>query len=54
VLPALPNGVRRGANQLRLERRALGSNWLGPLESLLRLLGGEREPAEAVAAEASS
>jgi len=60
VLPALPGGVRRGANQLRLERRALGANWLGPLEALLRLLGGEREPAEqveaiaAVGAEASS
>jgi transcription-repair coupling factor (superfamily II helicase) len=54
MLPALPQGVRRGANQLRVERRALGARWLGPLEALLRLLGGEREPVEAVVAEASS
>jgi transcription-repair coupling factor (superfamily II helicase) len=54
VLPALPEGVRRGANQLRLERSALGANWLGPLEALLRLLGGEREPAEVVAASGST
>ena len=47
LLPALPDGVRRGANQLRVEQRALGPNWLGPLEALLRLLAGEREPAEA-------
>ena len=54
LLPALPDGVRRGANQLRVEHRALGTTWLGPLEALLRLLAGEPAPAEAVVAEASS
>jgi len=54
LLPALPQGVRRGANQLRVEQLALGAKWLGPLEALLRLLAGEREPVEAAAAEASS
>jgi len=41
TLPALPTGVRRGATQLRLDRRALGTEWLGPLEALVRLLAGE-------------
>jgi transcription-repair coupling factor (superfamily II helicase) len=41
TLPALPPGVRRGATQLRLDRRALGGEWLEPLEALVRLLAGE-------------
>ena len=41
TLPPLPDGVRRGATQLRLDRRALGAEWLTPLEALIRLLAGE-------------
>ena len=48
AMPALPEGVRLGATQLRLERRALGSAWLGPLEALLRLLAGEEAGPPAV------
>ena len=43
TLPALPTGIRRGATQLRLNRRALGADWLTPLEALVRLLSGEPE-----------
>jgi transcription-repair coupling factor (superfamily II helicase) len=42
TLPALPSGVRRGPTQLRVDRRALGADWLPPLEALVRLLAGER------------
>ncbi|MDA0351894.1 MAG: transcription-repair coupling factor [Chloroflexi bacterium] len=41
TLPRLPSGVRRGATQLRLERRALGREWLEPLDALVRLLGDD-------------
>jgi len=41
TLPALPSGVRRGATQLRLDRRELGNEWLGPLDALVRLLAGD-------------
>jgi transcription-repair coupling factor (superfamily II helicase) len=39
-LPALPAGVQLGRAQLRLDRDALGEEWLVPLEALLRLLSG--------------
>ena len=52
-LPRLPEGVRAGQTQLRLQRAALGADWLAALEALLLLLGetpskraAEPEPAE--------
>jgi transcription-repair coupling factor (superfamily II helicase) len=42
-MPALPRGVRVGRTQLRVERRALGEAWLGPIEALIRVLGGAPE-----------
>ena len=42
-LPALPAPVRRGRTHLRVERSALGDEWLRSLESLLSLLAGEPE-----------
>ena len=41
TLPSLPLGVRRSPSQLRLDRRALGAEWLEPLEALVRLLSDE-------------
>ncbi|TAJ20019.1 MAG: transcription-repair coupling factor [Dehalococcoidia bacterium] len=43
-LPSLPREVSIGRAQIRVPRRALGEAWLGPVEALLRLLAGEREP----------
>ena len=40
-LTALPASVRRGRTHLRVERAALGDEWLRSLESLLSLLAGE-------------
>ncbi len=42
-LPPLPRGVQLGRAQLRLDRAALGEEWLAPLEALLRLLAGEQQ-----------
>jgi transcription-repair coupling factor (superfamily II helicase) len=47
TLPKLPEGVRRGSTQLRVDRRALGREWLTPLEALTRLLAGELAPVAA-------
>jgi transcription-repair coupling factor (superfamily II helicase) len=41
-LPSLPRGLRVGRTQVRLDRAALGGDWLSPVEALLRLLSGER------------
>jgi len=50
-LPTLPAGVRVGRMQLRVARAALGEQWLGAVEALLRLLAHAQAPA-AVAATA--
>ena len=42
VLPRLPGGVRVGRNQIRLDRSALGEQWLAAIEGLLTLLSGQR------------
>ncbi len=39
-LPTLPAGVQLGRAQLRLDRDALGEEWLAAIEALLRLLAG--------------
>jgi transcription-repair coupling factor (superfamily II helicase) len=49
LLPRLPNGVRLGRNQVRLDRAALGERWLEAIEALITLLAG-REPAGALSA----
>ena len=43
-LPSLPRAVEVGRAQVRVPRAALGESWLGPVEALVRLVAGEREP----------
>ena len=42
VLPRLPSGVRLGRNQVRVNRNALGPQWLSIIETLLALVAGQR------------
>ena len=44
LLPRLPTGVRLGRNQIRMDRAALGEQWLAAIEMLLTLLAGARAP----------
>ena len=44
TLPRLPSGVRLGRNQVRVNRRALGEQWLTAVEGLLALVSGQRTP----------
>ncbi|MEI6137236.1 MAG: TRCF domain-containing protein, partial [Chloroflexota bacterium] len=44
LLPRLPSGVRLGRNQIRMDRAALGEQWLAAIEMLLTLLAGARAP----------
>ncbi|MGE3856663.1 MAG: transcription-repair coupling factor [Dehalococcoidia bacterium] len=43
LLPRLPAGVRVGRNQVRVDRGALGPQWLAAVEALMTLLAGRRE-----------
>jgi transcription-repair coupling factor (superfamily II helicase) len=42
VLPRLPSGVRLGRNQVRVNRAALGKDWLAAIEALVTLVAGQR------------
>ena len=42
ALPRLPSGVRVGRTQIRLDRGALGEQWVRPVEGLLTLMSGQR------------
>ena len=44
LLPRLPSGVHIGRNKIRVDRSALGEQWLPAIEGLLTLLSGQRAP----------
>ena len=44
TLPRMPSGIRMGRNQIRLDRAALGPQWVAAIEGLLTLLAGARSP----------